>query len=362
MLRLAVDLRPLLEPFESGVTQYTKALVREFLKRPEDLSLDLFYQARQRKESIHALFPEVRHLPLSNTRFHLRCLLGFPPLPADFFEEKPDLIWIPDRRPFYRSSTPVVMTIHDRVPELFSNTLSFKSRLWHFLFPLKRLLTLCDGVLTPSLTVAQSLKLKIPKAVSYEGASLAAAGVKKLHKGPFFLMISPSDPRKRLEWCARAAVRFPKISFVVLGLKAGEARFAKLKIQARPNLFLLGEVSEEEKAWFLRHATALLALSRYEGFDLPVLEAVRAKCPVILSDISVHRELYKNACFVKTPEDLDLGLFRALQGNVPVPQPRGTYSWEKAAERSLLFFLRVLLNENRKRGGHRNRHDHPHDS
>ncbi len=40
--RLAIDLRTLLEPYESGVTVYTKALVREFLQM-EDLSLDLFY-------------------------------------------------------------------------------------------------------------------------------------------------------------------------------------------------------------------------------------------------------------------------------------------------------------------------------
>jgi hypothetical protein len=136
MLRLAVDLRPLLEPFESGVTQYTKAVVRGLLKR--DDGLDLYYQARTRCKRIHELFPSVRHLTLSNTRFHVRALLEFPSLPSGYFLEKPDLIWIPDRRPFYKTSIPVVMTIHDKVPELYARLL-LKSRLWHRI-------SLCEAV------------------------------------------------------------------------------------------------------------------------------------------------------------------------------------------------------------------------
>ena len=350
MLRLAVDLRPLLESFESGVTQYTKALVREFLKRT-DLELDLYYQARSRCERIHELFPQVRHVALSNTRFHARALFGFPSLPEGYFPVKPDLIWIPDRRPFYRTEIPIVMTIHDKVPEIYTSTLSRKSRLWHFIFSLKRLLSLCSGVVVPTFTVGGALKTKLPKEVSYEGASLARVKEpslsKKLRKVPFFVMISPSDPRKRLEWLFAMAERFSKVNFVVMGLKSTDSRFATLKLKKGANVFLLGEVSEEEKSWYLHHARALLALSKYEGFDLPVLEAVRAKCPVIMSDISVHNELYKKACMVKNLKELETAVYRALHEKIEVPEPRGDYTWKKTADRTLLFFLRVLFHKDR---------------
>ena len=349
MLKLAVDLRPLLEPFESGVTQYTRAMVREFLKRP-DLKLDLFYQARKPCAAIHAEFSQVRHIPVSNTLFHLRSLFYFPTLPKEYFLEKPDLIWIPDRRPFYRSQIPLVMTIHDQVPELYRSTLSFKGKCWHTIFSLKRLLPLCRGVLVPSFTSAGGLPVALPKEVTYEGAQLATPAVflkNKRVKNPFFLMISPSDPRKRLSWLFKMATRFPKFQFVVLGLKKSDSRFARLKLDQRKNVILFGEVSEGEKSWFLHHAKALLALSQYEGFDLPVLEAVQAKCPVILSDIAVHHELYKKACFIKNLEDLEGAIYRAMQGGITTPEPRGIYTWEKAAERSLLFFLRVLLHKDR---------------
>ena len=316
-----------------------------------DVELDLYYQARTRCERIHELFPEVRHIALSNTAFHVRSLLGFPRLPAVYFPVKPGLIWIPDRRPFYKSEIPLVMTIHDKVPELYSSTLSLKSRLWHLIFPLRRLLKLCSGVVVPSFTVGAALKTKLLKEITYEGVhlekSVAPAASKKLLKMPFFLMISPSDPRKRLDWFFKMAERFPKVNFVVIGLKATDSRFAKLKLKKSDNVHLVGEVSEGEKAWYLKHARALVAISKYEGFDLPVLEAVRAKCPVILSDIPVHNELYKNACMVKNLKELEGAMYRALNGKIEVPEARGNYVWEKAAERTLFFFLRVLLHKDR---------------
>lgn len=350
MLRLAVDLRPLLELHESGVTKYTKAILREFLKRDKEIDLDLFYQAKNRFEPIHLLFPQVRHIAISNTRFHLRCFFAFPALPNGYFDTKPDLIWIPDRRPFYKTSIPICMTIHDKVPELYASTLSWKSRLWHKVFPLRRLLKLCDGILLPSLTVSQAIKTNIPKEISYEGAELQKAVkpvlLPKKFPKDFYLMISPSDPRKRLKWIFELAAKMPKENFLVIGIKKKDKRFAKIRLEKKPNLYFFEQVTEGEKTWFLKQARALLALSKYEGFDLPVLEAVQAKCPVIMSDISVHNELYKNAIMIKSFEDLELAIKRSKTVEATVPKPRGHYTWELAAQRSLLFFLRILLHKN----------------
>lgn len=351
-MRLAVDLRPLLEPHESGVTLYTQALVREFLEDPR-LELDLFYQARRPCARIHKLFPRVRHLLYSNTLFHLRSLWGFPPLPPHYFPRTPELIWIPDRRPFYKTPIPIVMTIHDRVPEFYKHTLSLKSRLWHFLFPLRRLLRLCKGILVPSFTVGGVLNFKGPKEVTYEGARLAHQGqmpstFKPFLGRTFFLCISPWDPRKRLDWIFRAADLFPEVTFVVIGLKPNDQRFSKVPFRKCRNHCLIPHCSEEEKKWLLKHCRALLALSQYEGFDLPVLEAVRAKCPVIMSSIAVHHELYhSSACFVKNEGEFHAALYRALHGKILVPKTRGLYTWHKAAERCLFLFFRVLANKNR---------------
>ncbi|QQR54970.1 glycosyltransferase family 4 protein [Candidatus Peregrinibacteria bacterium] len=366
-LCIAIDLRPLLDPNESGVQVYVRSIVKRLL---QDRSIDwlLFYQARKPCPRIHTLFPQVLHLPHSNSKFHLAAALHFSKLPKKYFPKTPDLLWMPDRRPFYRCPFPVVMTVHDRIPEKDRSSLSLKSRLWHRLFPLKRLLKLSDGLLFPSLTVAQSLAFKGPKEVTYEGVepfvkpkrpqSLSSAITAK----NFYLALSPADPRKRLEWIARAAARFPKMNFVVAGLKPKDSRFKKLELTRHKNLHFLSFVNEEEKTWLYKNAKALLALSRAEGFDLPVLEAVRAKCPVLLSNIPVHHELYKNAEWIQTEEDLWKALYLGQKGKLKIPTPRGNYNWDFAAQRTLLFFLRVLRHEDGKRGRHWHSHDHAHDT
>ncbi len=338
---IGVDLRPLLENFESGVSVYTKRMVSELLKS-NDFDFDLFYQASRKSYKISKIFPAARHLKISNTVFHLRSFFYFPRLPKNYFPRKPNLIWIPDRRPFYESDIPLVLTIHDMVPEKFSASLSLKAKIWHKIFNLKRLLKLCAGVLTPSESIKNELAFKKSE-VTYEGANLSA-GIKKIElPKDFYLAISPADPRKRLNWIFKAAKEFPQENFVIAGFKSGDKRFKKIANKKLKNLILTGEITEEEKHWLLKNTKALIAVSEYEGFDLPVLEAVEAKCPVILSKIAVHTELYKDATFVKSYQDLIL----SLKTDVKVPQPKQNFSWESAAKRALLFFNRVIADENR---------------
>lgn len=355
--RLAVDLRPLLEPYESGVQQYLRALLKE-LSNDKRWTLELFYQARTPCERIQRDYPNVRHYPISNSIFHIKWLFGVRDLPKDFFERIPDLIWLPDRRPFYKSGISLVMTVHDLSPEKFPRFFSIKGRIWHILFPLKSLLKNCSALLVPSFSVAAALPRNLLKEVTFEGASLSARGefplMPKHFKKPFFFMLAPADPRKRVDWMLKVAAELPKVNFIWAGLKENDARFARLKLHLPKNVFSLNQISEEVKKALFKEAEAFLALSSYEGFDLPVLEAVKAKCPVILSDIAVHQELYRNATFVRNPDELKIAIIRALNQKLPVPKPRGDYSWKKAAERTSFLFLRVLLNKNRKGSGNRN--------
>lgn len=364
-MRVAVDLRCLLEPFESGVTVYTKAMVDEFLQCPE-LELDLFYQTRRPFNKIHESYPQARWIPYSSTRFHVQSLWDSLPLPKNYFPLQPDLIWLPDRRPFYKTKIPVVMTVHDQVPERERGSLSLKSRVWHRLFSLRRLERFCAGFLFPSLTVAYSVYTALPWEVTYEGAKLVSGEEKpkELPSGAsdFVLSLAPLDPRKRLNWVFEMAHAFPKTMFVCAGIKLHDSRFSSFTLPKFPNLFYLSSFTEQEKSWLLRYAKVLLAVSMDEGFDLPVLEAVKAKTPVILSDIPVHQELYKNAIFVKDLNGLRAALYSALEGHGKVPIPRGRYDWEKAAQRALLFFGRVLLHKDRQGGRHGHSHDHAHNA
>ena len=76
----------------------------------------------------------------------------------------------------------------------------------------------------------------------------------------------------------------------------------------RHDYFCLGFVNEFEMDCLYRLASALVSPSLYEGFGLPVLEATKAGCPVICSDIPPyveHNELLGDSFLLFDPRDSD---------------------------------------------------------
>jgi glycosyltransferase involved in cell wall biosynthesis len=65
---------------------------------------------------------------------------------------------------------------------------------------------------------------------------------------------------------------------------------------------LLGYVSEEKKHELLRESSALVLVSKEEGFGFPILEAFDFGLPVVASDIPVLREVGGEACLYVNPD------------------------------------------------------------
>lgn len=77
----------------------------------------------------------------------------------------------------------------------------------------------------------------------------------------------------------------------------------------KDEVLFTGYISEEEKVILLKHAKAFFFLSRYEGFGIPPLEALRMKVPTLLSDIPVFHELYgENAYYAKVDNINEIAL------------------------------------------------------
>ena len=62
----------------------------------------------------------------------------------------------------------------------------------------------------------------------------------------------------------------------------------------RENIKFLGRVSDLELDRYINNANLIISPSLYEGFGLPVLEALAKNVAVICSDIPVYRELFEN--------------------------------------------------------------------
>ncbi len=119
---------------------------------------------------------------------------------------------------------------------------------------------------------------------------------------PWLLFVGQLTPRKGYDLVVRAlpdiARVYPDVSLLVVS-GINEAQRAHLltlaeEVGVARHIHLLGYLSDEALINLYRASDALLFPTRYEGFGLPLLEAMAANCPVITSDIPVVREIVRH--------------------------------------------------------------------
>jgi glycosyltransferase involved in cell wall biosynthesis len=107
----------------------------------------------------------------------------------------------------------------------------------------------------------------------------------------------------------------------------------------------IGWVDESDKPAILRGAACAVFVSRYEGFGLPVLEALACGTPMIASDVSSLPELVGAAGFALDPDDVQ-GLAGAILACLVDesladelrqrgPQQAARFSWTETARQTL---------------------------
>jgi glycosyltransferase involved in cell wall biosynthesis len=119
------------------------------------------------------------------------------------------------------------------------------------------------------------------------------------------------EPRKNLAMLLRAweqlhAGRHPEAPLVLCGAtgwKNDDLRPTIARGQNEGWLIPLGYVSDAVLAALYRRAAIVCCPSLYEGFDLPILEAMAVGTPVLASDIPVHREVGGDAAVFVTSDD-----------------------------------------------------------
>jgi len=77
-------------------------------------------------------------------------------------------------------------------------------------------------------------------------------------------------------------------------------------------VYFAGRVSDQQLAWLYRNSLGLIFVSLYEGFGLPVLEAMTAGCPVIASDRCSIPEVAGDAAYL-VPACSETAIFTAME-------------------------------------------------
>ena len=128
-------------------------------------------------------------------------------------------------------------------------------------------------------------------------------------EGEFILYLGELDPRKGIidiiTAFAQIKSRYADLKLVLAGgtEKIFEEQLQKALSESeyRNDIILTGYVSEKQKRVLLSYAEIFLFPSEYEGFGIPVLEAMKCKTPVITTKVSSLPEVGGDAVVYITP-------------------------------------------------------------
>jgi len=129
---------------------------------------------------------------------------------------------------------------------------------------------------------------------------------------PYILYIGTIEPRKNLPRLvaafAQLAESFPAHRLVIAGMKGWmyAELYEKVKsLHLQSRVIFTGFVPEEDKPGLLAGAEVFVYPSLYEGFGIPVLEALACGAPTLTSNISSLPEVAGDAAVLVNPEEID---------------------------------------------------------
>ena len=135
-----------------------------------------------------------------------------------------------------------------------------------------------------------------------------------LENTKFFLSVSQIYRLKNFDSLIKAFLRFQKYSvseknfkLVIVGTIQEQDYFKELMILCRDNknIIFFHNISDSELNWLYKKCETYVFLSYFEGYSLTPAEAICAGRKVILSDIDVHREVYKDLAYFVNPHSLE---------------------------------------------------------
>jgi alpha-1,3-rhamnosyl/mannosyltransferase len=274
-----------------------------------------------------------------------------------------------------------IVTIHDIIHLLYPQFLPNRAAHFYARFMIRRALSRADRIITVSYNSKRDLAdyFAVPASrieVIYNGVSprfrpdvpveeQARVARKYGLRSPYLLFLGGEKPHKNLQGVVRAfaeALRKAPLPHVLA--LAGppprsparlEALIAALDLTDR--VLRPGLVEEDDLAGLLAGADVLLYPTLYEGFGLPVVEAMACGTPVLTSSTSALQEIAGGYAYLVDPMDLD-AIARGIVALTTDEKLRSDFralgrkraldfSWDKAAEKTLEVYRAALSGSRR---------------
>jgi len=290
-MNVAIDASPLLQT-RAGTARYLKALLRE-LRRRADLEVETVSFGRADRLSTLA-----------------RDALWYPFVLGR--ARGADVLHCPTYRGPLRSALPLVVTVHDlavfRHPEAFNRwTRMYSPRVVpRVLGAARRIIVVSEFTrreLVELLRVPDERIRVVPNGVDDEFTPNGPAA-----DGEYVLAVGTLEPRKNLPRLVEAARR-NQLELRVVGARG----WGNVEVGGN-GVRWLGELTDAELARQYRGALCVAYPSLYEGFGIPVLEAMACGTPVVTSRATAMEEVADGAAVLVDPNDpaeLAAGIERA---------------------------------------------------
>lgn len=259
-----------------------------------------------------------------------KCVFGsfwlYFKLPKILKEDNVDVFWgtqhcLPMRNR-YTKDMKFVVTIHDLAIEKLKTVGSLKNTIIQKLF-LERSINAADEIIAISEATKRDIIdiFNIDESgikVIYNGSKLGNETLLtkeqekdienkfKLEDGiPYVFFLSTIEPRKNVETLIKAFNYIKrkediKLKLIIaggLGWKYEEVLKLYEASDYKEDIIMPGFISKEEKKYLYEHAKCFVYPSLYEGFGLPVLEAMEGKAIVVTSNVSSLPEVGGDAAF-----------------------------------------------------------------
>lgn len=325
-----VDVGPAVHQ-RAGLSRYTTSLVEAMMRLgPGRVDLRLFYN----RHSGHAA-PQAWNqlatssLPMGQLAWRLSVLASsatrIPYFPlqgayrgCDVYHATEHLLpWLP---------LPTVLTVHDVIFEHYPQYHTWTNRTFlRLAMPLfaRRATRIIAVSRATARDLTQLYGIDADKiAVIYEGVDAAfrpppvdiIGAVRQRYSSdrPYLLMVGTLEPRKNHALAFEVLARLKAAGYphrlVIVGAEGWlfepvRAQLARLDIDV--DVIFTGYVPGEDLPALYAGAACFLMPSLYEGFGLPVLEAMACGAPVVCSDVSSLPELVGDAALMASPTDLD---------------------------------------------------------
>jgi glycosyltransferase involved in cell wall biosynthesis len=365
-MRFAIDAHAIGQHL-TGNEVYVRNLLRNFAALDPSAEFIAYLSV---PDSEAALPERVRARPVSKNPF---VRLGWQ-LTSLLRRDQPALLHVQYTAPV-GCPVPVVVSVHDvsflEHPEFFSRARAYQLRQ-----TVRRTVGSAARILTPSEFSRNEIERHYPEAqgrtiVAYNAVSGDFRPVNKDQArnrirarfgitSPFLLNVGDLQPRKNqvglisaFEQLLRHDPALPH-RLVLVGQNKWEAPLVKQAAEKSPaatRIHFTGYVSDDELRLLYNACEAFVFPSFYEGFGIPILEAMACGCPVACSNTSAMPEVADGAAIFFNPHSVE-EMTRALQDLVLDAELRGRlsrlgqnrasqFSWDAAARRTLEVYYEV---------------------